>query len=236
MRAAIQNIQANCCPSGCDGIILDLVAVFNSDTQYLTIYVNGVIPSNFTQCTGNTTVRVTDGAGNSVTFTYNMISNLNLLSGYGIPLAGTLLNTTLDLMVEVEPCLTDTSTGTTCKSCLEYNISNQAICPILSLGPLYTEITYAFGAAAGNYTYTVELWNALMTTLISTQTIVATGGPQTGSFTGLTDDTTYNIRVKVSSTGCLTCSEITCNFVEITTLAYPCLTIIDLVVTASIPA
>lgn len=234
MRAAIQNIQANCCPSGCDGILLNLTALYNSETQFLTIYVNGTIPSNFTQCTGSTLVRITDSAGNSITVTYDMIANLNFISGYAIGLASTIINTSLDLTVEIEPCLTDTSTGTTCQSCLEYHISNQAICPNVSLIPLYDQITYSFTATTGNYTYTVELWNELMTTLISSQTIVSTGGLQTGVFTGLTDGTTYNIRVKIASTGCLTCTELNCNFIETTTIAYPCLAILDLVVTVSI--
>jgi hypothetical protein len=235
MRSAIQNIQANCCPSGCDGISLSLIASFDSVTQYLTIYVNGTIPSNFTQCTGNTTVKVTDSAGNSVTFTYDMIANLNFLGGYAISLASTILNTTLDLEVEVEPCLRDNSTGTTCESCLEYYVSNQAVCPNVTTSPLFDQITYNFTAPVGNYTYTIELWNALMTSIVSTQTVVSTGGLITGSFTGLTDGTTYNIRIKIVTTGCTGCSEVTCNFVEVTTLAYPCLAITDLVVTASIP-
>lgn len=235
MRAAVQNIQANCCPSGCDGIVLNLIASFSSETNYLTVFVNGTIPSNFTQCTGSTTIRITDSAGNSITVTYDMIANLNFVGGYAISLASTIINTSLDLTVEIEPCLTDTSTGTTCQSCLEYYLSNQAICPNVALTPLYDQITYTFAADPSPLTYTIELWNALLTTLISTQTIVSTGGTQTGVFTGLTNGTTYNIRVKIVSTGCLTCTELNCNFIETTTSAYPCLAITDLVVTASIP-
>jgi hypothetical protein len=234
MRAAVQNIQANCCPSGCDGIVLNLIASFSSESNYLTVYVNGTIPSNFTQCTGSTIIRITDSAGNSITITYDMIANLNFVGGFAILLASTIINTSLDLTVEIEPCLTDTSTGTTCQSCLEYNISNQAICPVIGLTSLYDQITYTFAAAPGAYTYTVELWNELLTTLISSQTIVSTGGLQTGVFTGLTDGTTYNLRITIISTGCLTCIPLNCNFIETTTLAYPCLAILDLVVTVSI--
>jgi hypothetical protein len=235
MRAAIQNIQANCCPSGCDGISLNFVASFNSVTQYLTIYVNGTIPTNFTQCTGSTLVKVTDSAGNSVTFTYDMIANLNFLSGYSISLASTIINTTLDLTIELEPCLKDISTGTTCESCLEYMISNQPVCPNIAAVAAFDEIVYNFTSVAGNYTYTIELWNETMTSLISSQTIVSTSSVlHTGTFTGLLDGTVYKIRAKVVATGCTSCSEVICNFISQTTLTYPCLAVIDLVVTASI--
>ena len=234
MRAAIQNIQVNCCPSGCDGIVLSLIASFDSTSNYLTVYVNGTIPSNFTQCAGNTTIRITDTTGNSITVTYDMISYLNFVGGYPISLAGTILNTTLDLMVEIEPCLTDVTTGTTCQSCLEYNLSNQATCPNVTLSPVFDQISYSFTAATGSYTYTLELWNAAMTSVIAVQTVVSTGGLQSGVFTGLTDGTTYNLRISILSTGCLTCTLLNCNFIETATLAYPCLAVLDLVVTVTI--
>jgi hypothetical protein len=235
MRAAIQNIQVNCCPSGCDGVVLSLIASFDITTNYLTVYVNGTIPSNFTQCAGNTTIRITDAAGSSITVTYDMIAYLNFIGGYPISLTSTIINTALNLTVEIEPCLTDVTTGTTCQSCLEQHLSNQATCPSVTLTPAFDQITYSFTALTGNFTYTLELWNAAITSVVSVQTLVSTGGLQSGLFTGLSDNTTYNLRVTILPTGCSTCDVVTCNFIEISTLAYPCLTITDLVVTASIP-
>jgi hypothetical protein len=234
IRSAVQNIQVNCCPTGCSGIVLNLFASLNLDTNYLSIYVNGTIPPELTQCTGNTMIKITDSSGNSITTTYDMIANLNSLLGYGIALNGTLINTALNLTIEIQPCLTNLSTGTTCESCLEYVLINTPACPVTSIVPLFNSATFGFTSAAGTFTYTVEVWDALFSTLISTYTIVTTtAAGQSVTITDLEGSTTYGVRLTVVATGS-TATPVICPFTTFTTYPDFCYPPSAIIVTASV--
>jgi len=222
IRAAVQNIQVNCCPTGCSGIVLNLFASLNTETNYLSVFVNGTVPPELTQCTGSTMIRITDSSGNSITTTYDMLANLNSLLGFGIALGGTLINTALDLTIEIEPCLTNLSTGTTCESCLEYVLINNPVCPVTAIVPAFNSATFGFTSAAGTFTYAVEVWDALFSTLISTYTIVTTtAAGQSVTITDLEGSTTYGVRLTVVATGS-TATPVICPFTTFTTLPDIC--------------
>jgi len=217
LRTAVRNIQLNCCPSGCDGISITLLAVL--DGTNLTIYVNGTIPTNFVQCSGTTQIKISDTSGTSSIVTFDLQSYLNSFAGFTVNLASTPLNTALDLTVEIEPCLSDPNTGTVCKSCLSYTIISTANCPEVTLTAESTAIDYSFTSLAGNYTYTIELYDNTYGTLLQTQTQAAGSTvPVTGSFTTLTSSTQYHIRVSVVPTACLECPPTVCPFNTTTTL------------------
>ena len=220
IRTAVRNIQLNCCPTGCDGISLSLTAVLVDTT--LTIYVNGTIPSGFTQCAGNTQITLTDTSGTVSTFTFDLLLYLNSFPGYSIDISGTPLNTALDITVSLEPCLSNLTTGATCKSCLSYTIISITNCPDVTLTADTESVTYSATSLAGNYTYTAELYDSTLGLLISSQTqAVGASLPLTGTFTSLSSSTTYNVRLTIVPTACLECPPTICGFNSITTSAIP---------------
>lgn len=216
MRQAIKTIQLNCCPTGCDGIELLLTATVNGDI--LTVYVTGTIPAEFTQCNGITQVKVTDSNGNSASFPMDLIGYLNNVLGFVINLNGTVINPSLNLHVEITPCLTDPATQTTCQSYLSYNIVSQAPCPQVIYTAADTSISYNFLAGAGDYTYNVQLWDASGSTMIANQ-IQAVSGPVNvvGQFISLSPGTVYKVRVTVQPTSCPECEPVACPFQNVTT-------------------
>lgn len=221
MRQAIKNIQANCCPTGCDGVELSLTA--SLDGTVLSVFVNGNIPDGFTQCETGTVVRVSDSSGASITFTYDLIANLNNPSGYAFGLESTPLNLSLDLTVSMKPCLENTSTNATCQSCLSYTIVNSALCPVLSFEIGENNIDYSFTSNLGDYTYNIQLWDNTGSTMISNQVQIISGVQSVlGSFTSLGANTNYKIRVVIQPTACPECEYTNCPFVTVTTNPASC--------------
>jgi hypothetical protein len=216
LRTAVRNIQLNCCPSGCDGIQLSLVASLTAPN--LTINVSGTIPGGFAQCSGSTQIRITDSSGSSALFTFDLIANLN--NPYILNLTSTPLNLALDLTIDIEPCLTDLATNSVCKSCLSYTIVSNANCPEVTLTSNSTSVSYSFTGLAGNYTYTAELYDSTYGTLLSSQTQAAGSAvPVSGSFTTLASSTTYHVRLTIVPTACLECPPTVCEFNTIATTA-----------------
>ena len=222
MRAAIRNIQLNCCPSGCDGINLNMIAIQSGDV--LSIYVGGTIPPEFVECGGSTLITLTDSAGGSLTVPFNLITYLNNPSGFPISLLSTPINPTLNITVVIQPCLRNTTTETRCESYLTYLVVNSPLCPSVSFVTTSESIEYSFLTPVGNYTYTIELWNSTNTILLSTQVVPSTGiGTLTGTFVLLTPSTTYHIRVKVQATACPECEPTVCPFSIVTTNVQSCI-------------
>ena len=220
LRAAITNIQQNCCPTACDGVSLGMYA--NVDGSDLTVWVNGSIPAGFTQCapTFLTTVTVTDQSGHTVTFTMDLIGNLNNPAGVLFDLSVTPINPLDNLTVTITPCLT--KDGNVCSYVLTDVILNTAACPTLTYTATDTTISYSGTVlTGGTATYAVQLYNGSGTTLISSQTTTLTAPPAaalSGTFSGLTPSTIYQIRVQVTS-GTTTH---TCPFTPVTTNAPAC--------------
>ena len=222
LRAAVQNIQANCCPTACSGITLSLSAIYDSGAQVLSVVVNGTIPPGFTQCSGNTIITISDATGNSITTPFDLITFLNNPSGFPVGLGSTIINTALNFTVVVEPCLTD---GTnTCESYLSYVYYNTPSCPTVSLTPFETSVQYDFLTQVGNYTYTLEVYDSTGTVLINTSTYISTAAvPVSGFVTGLIGGVSYKFRVSVVPTSCGTCTTVHCPFQNFTTLPAACL-------------
>jgi len=219
IRAAIQTIQANCCPSGCDGILLTIQAVITAPTT-LTIYITGTIPSAFTQCsTLGTTFIISDALGGSTTQFIDVISNLNNAAGVPIDLGATPVNPASNLTIESTICLIDSATGTTCETCVSDFISNEASCPTITLTPDITSIAYSYFVPVASGTYTIQLYNNAGTVLIS-QNINAVVAPDTitGTFTGLVENTPYRVRLVIT----IGSSTTTCPFTPVVTLPGPC--------------
>lgn len=218
LRAAVQSIQINCCPAGCDGISLALQGVIGGSN--LTLFLTGTIPSGFVTCSPfGTLVTITDTTGGSFTVYMDIVAYLNNPTGYIINLAGTPINVNSNLTVHMEPCLTNVTTGATCQSVINEVIVNEINCPAMSYTPTTGSITYNGTSLAGTATYTVELWNNAGTALLSSQVQTLTGVQAlTGTFLGLVAGTTYKLRVKVDVSGVITA----CPFTAVTLLPPVC--------------
>jgi hypothetical protein len=221
MRQAIRTIQLNCCPTGCDGIALSLFANLTGDI--LNVFVTGTIPAGFFQCGPSTQIRVTDSNGNSATFTFDIIAYLNNPTGFPVNLIATPINTSLDLTVEIQPCLNNPTTRSTCQSILNYTVTNLASCPVLSFTATDSSITYNFTSQVGAYNYNIQLWDSLGGTMLSNQIqSISVIQPVTGQFIGLSPSTIYKIRLVIQPTACPECEPVACPFYNLATNPLSC--------------
>jgi hypothetical protein len=218
LRAAVRNIQENCCPSGCDGITLSVSAVITGGTG-LRIYINGTIPAGFVQCNPlGTLFTISDTLGNSFTQYIDVVTNLNNAAGVLIDLSATPVNPASNLEIEANICLCNATTNAECCTYICYDLNNEAACPTVVLTPDITSIAYTVTPVVSG-TYTIQLYNNAGTVLIAqniTAGIALT--PFSGSFTGLTASTPYKVRVLVT----VGASTTTCPFEATNTLPGPC--------------
>jgi len=219
LRAAVTAIQANCCPTGCDGIELTLSAELEG--TILTIYFTGTIPPGFTECDpAGTMVTIRDTDGHQVTQLINVVAILNSVGGFPLDISGSELNTALDFTLSADVCLENAETNAECRICVEYVLVNTLDCPSpVTLTPGTTTIGYSFNHITGVVTYTVELYDETGAVLLASNTHdVNTAQTVSGSFSGLASSTTYKIRIVITA-GSKTKN---CQFNVTTTLSQPC--------------
>jgi hypothetical protein len=187
IRAAVLNIQTNCCPTACEGISLSLLVTANETT--LNINVSGSIPGGYSQCTGTTQTTLVDG--NGVTVTVNIDLSVYLNGIYTYTIAGSPLDFGTPITVTMNPCFTN---GTNqCESCLEYVYSGTANCPELTAEQgmgLFIDWSITTTAAG---IYTVNIYNGV-STLVYSQGAFYNPGIYTGSSTALPAGT-YTVNV-----------------------------------------
>jgi hypothetical protein len=207
MYTAIASIQLNCCPSGCDAVIFGYSTSNNLDTngEIASVTFNfqtSSIPASFNDCAGSTVITITDAAGLSVTSTVSVSSLQNNASG--VTLAVNTLNTQQNLTVLVAFCVTDSTSENRCNENQSTVINGLLPCPanvnVTSLTS--TSATVGFNNLLGlTATYTIDILNALTGVLVDTTTISNPGATPSHVFTGLTPNTTYNIRITVVMNG-----------------------------------
>lgn len=216
IRNAVANLISNYIPSACSAISIALTGVYDSATNNITLYFTGTIPGAFNNVNPlGTIITVADAYGNSTTFTLDIKTVINNISGTTFSLASTSLNTSGNLFVSCTPDFINTSTGAECTSTVQYTIVNAAVCPSVSYTPTATTIAYTFTSSATASTYIVKLYDLVHGSPIATQSFVTTG-VQTinGLFTGLTGATPYKIQIEIAIGGVVT----TCPMEAITTL------------------
>lgn len=217
IRSAIQNIQSNCCDSGCDGISIILNAVLTSPTN-LVIYFNGTVPPNFVDCPAGSTMTITDSSGGIITLNENLISSglLNNPTGFSVNLAPTPVDGNLDVTVTLTHCFTDPQTETQCSGVAIDVAPSAAVCPSLILTPGQDSIIYSYTWTGLVPTLvTVELADEFNSFITSQSTNVLTSNQLvTNSFTGLTPGTNYTVRVTFNGKEC--------PWDQVTTLNAPC--------------
>lgn len=202
IRAAVQNIKTNCCPSGCDGVAINLSAVL-SGTE-LRIFLNGTLPPGFTDCspTGNI-FKITDGYGASINAPISVLSYINDPVGIALNIGVTPLNILTNLTITSDVCVTD---GTnTCQSCITYTVNNTSTCPSVTIIPdviTGTSITVFYTPLYVPGNYTLEVWSSDFTTLIASFTqYLAAANPVTQIVPGLAPGTTYQLRLVIDAGG-----------------------------------
>jgi hypothetical protein len=216
IRSALQNVLSNLLPSGCSGISLTLFASYDSGNNAVVIFMTGTIPQTFVNTDNfGTRFTITDIYNSSTTVNIDIISILNNLTGFNVPLNGTNLNGLTNLRIEANPNFTDVNTNSQCQSCVEYSIINQGSCPIVTYTPATTSIGFSFISDSNIQTYTVELWDESGNLLINSQSFISSSvTTYTGSFTQLTTSTIYKLRVTINIANVIT----TCAFTVKTTL------------------
>lgn len=218
-RAAINNIQLNCCPTTCAGISVVMQATMASPTA-VTLFFNGTIPLGFQECSpAGTMFTIADQSGGFITTTFSVISVLNSPSGFPVNLAATPINTADNLTITATLCLEDNETGSICQSILNFTVVNVSACPVVNFIQNNNSLDFSFTHVTGSVTYVVELWDNGITTLLQSQTIPAPiPQPIIGTFGGLVIGTQYKVRVKVV----VGVNTTICPFVPVSTLPNPC--------------
>jgi len=214
MRLALQNLINNYIPTECSSISLSLLATYGSDI--ITLYITGVVPPSFVNTLpAGTIFTIADGYGNVMTSNVDILSTINNPSGYTISLTGTRINTSSNLLITAEPSFTNNTSGTQCKSILQYLIANQASCPLVVFTPTNSSIEFQFTTEPGNRIYNMELWAPGVVAPSSTQAFSSTAVDTiTSIFTGLIANTEYRLRITVNVNGIIT----TCPFATVNTL------------------
>lgn len=221
-RAAVVNIQDNCCITGCGSILLNFRATLTSNPgpAYVTIFLDGsTIPVDFRDCeSSGSVVTISDGTNNT-TFKVPIISTAADPLGLSQDISGTSLDPNKTLTFSLSSCLTDRETETTCERTYTYTIDAQAICPNMTLTPGLNNITYSFSHLGTGYTYIIELFQQNGTTPVRTDSVSNPTIVVSGNFTSLSANEDYEIKVTITdSSGSVT----DCARVPVSTLNIPC--------------
>ena len=200
MRAAILSL-AECCQPGCREIEIAMSASISGGN--LQIFLTGIIPFGFNDCNGlGSQVTIMDTDGNIYVTNIPITTNINQPPTL-ITLASTPLNPVLDFTITMNSCLINNTANVTCERIIPFLLNNSINCPSMVFTTTGKTIQYTFNNA---YTppvvYTIELLNSLGTVVLDT--IVHTNpavGSVTSTFTGLSESTTYNVRVTVDYSG-----------------------------------
>lgn len=124
MRAAVKDIQTNCCTIDCNSIVFAAFGTYSDGT--ITLNFGGtVIPDDFTECNpaGNT-VTITDAASNTYTTTISVTDALAGNDTADIDISGSSLSDLSNYSVTITLCTTEGSI--TCEKTLSFEVVNEA--------------------------------------------------------------------------------------------------------------
>ena len=212
MRSAVQNVVTNCCNTTCDDVQIVMDAQFS--TPNIELAFTGSAGA-FVDCfASGMFVTITDAFGVTYTEQVSVIPNLGGATQL-IDISVSLLNLYTDYTVKLDVCASDGDL--TCNKCLTVGVENSDTCPAMSysVGAPFNYINFGFtNPIAGGVTYIVECWNSGITAVVTTATIVNPAvGALSGTLSGLTASTTYNVRVRVIVGGVIK----DCNYQSVTT-------------------
>lgn len=218
MRSAVSAIQVNCCPSGCQEVNITMTTTLSYPN--LTVFFNGTIPVGFQPCNVlGTPLTFTDGTNTIGPTNFNVIANLNSISGVTIDISA--LNNGANITTNAAFCFFNNTDGfVQCESVATHTVINSVACPSpVTLSATETTINYGF-TAIFPATFTVEIaaQGDPSTILDSAVFSVLVPGPLSGVFSLLTPGTNYIVRILVNTgTG-----NTICNWTVISTLPPVC--------------
>jgi len=125
MRAAIKDIQNNCCSGAtCNDVIFAAFGSFGDNTITLN-FGGSIIPAGFTECNaaGNTVI-ITDAASNSYSATVSVIDALAGNDTETIDISGSQLSGVSNYTVTITLCVTNGEI--TCEKVLSFEVENEA--------------------------------------------------------------------------------------------------------------
>ena len=224
---AVKTIQVNCCPSGCEELVLTYTVQRIQDSLGVTSSVvlnlaGSAIPAGFNDVNGTNTVTVTDGLGASITDQVNFTQAVATSSYPNIDVSQ--LSSQTELTVTTSASFTDNA-GTTCNISASANTAADIPCPsdIKATNVTETgfdvEFTNVLGTAAQ---YSISIYPVDSSTNVVGSTAVANSGVlsptqvnMSHTFTGLTPISIFAIRLTVTFAGVTK----DCPDVQVTTLA-----------------
>jgi hypothetical protein len=207
MRAAVADIKANTTPSGCKDVKFNCIANIKRTSagawSHLSLDFRGSdIPVGWSDSgTGRQTkITVTDASLNVYTTFVDVAGKYQRSTPLQITDIGT-VDKTSNLVVKVE--FGATNEVNDCAETVNINVTNASPCPTLSSSSSTEKsLSYTYSnvglASGGSATVAVNLLNSLGS-VIQSKTYSAWGGGVTGSFTGLTAGTTYQLQFQMTT-------------------------------------
>jgi len=204
LYAAIATIQTTCCPSGCDAMIYaytttDILASSGLITSLNFNFQGSTIPNGFNDSSGFSILKVTDVAGAVVQTTVSISSLQNNVAGIDLSVAS--LNTAQNLTTQVQ--FGFTNGVDTCDATRSATVKGIVPCPatINVTGITSTLATVSFSQLLGaTAVYKIEILNS-SNVVVKTYTQNNPTSTVSNSFTGLTPNSAYNVRVTTTFGG-----------------------------------
>ena len=198
---AVATIQTECCPGACDSLVFDFSATRLLDSNSLTTHVildlsASTIPSGFADTTGTTPVTISDSATPAGT----VVQNINLTSlaqtpPYTTNIPVSTINANGDLTVSINSSFT--KEGNVCQESKTKSVAASIPCPsdTASANITATGFDISFSNILGTTAvYTVDVMDGSVVAATS-GAINNPGATVTESFTGLTANTNYSVKI-----------------------------------------
>lgn len=230
MYAAIQDIQLNCCPGGCDSIVFDYSASVNNDgagvaTSISLLFTGTSLGSDFSDCGGSTTVTLTDVNGATKNSVVSVAALAGTTTASVIPISP--LSPYGDITIEVPFCVEDETDQ--CNETKIITLPIGVVCPtdIAAENVTATDVTVTFTNVLGSgSSYTIEILKDGL--VVQTRTVNSAPSSVAEVFTGLDPNDGYTVRVTASISG----QSSTCDTISFVTLTDepPCDSGIDIAI------
>ena len=204
LRNSVQFILDNCCSTDCGSVDIGIQATIISATEIRLDFV-GSIPGTFIDASPSSTIVLTDSSGGGPQTINNVPvvgTYFNPSQPYNITLSSGVsgnndINIAMTLRVE------DPAQGLTCETIVQAVALGLDSCPDLLVSSLaFTEAFLTFTWNGSPTLVTLELLSVTNAVLQSQVISVATGQTYNPSFTGLTPNTQYSVRLVINGENC----------------------------------
>ena len=205
LYTAVKDIQDNCCDTGCTsvnfGFTYNIITDGSGIAKTLNLnFTSTSFSSAYSDCGGNTNVKITDSVGNEINQSVNIATLQNTPSGANISL--TSLNVNNAITVVVDFCITDGVNQ--CAEKQTVIIPLETVCPtdIAASGITEDEVTVTFTNVLGTaVSYKIDIIDVTTAAVAATATVLSPPFSVSRTFTGLASGTDYNIVITVTSNG-----------------------------------